>query len=697
VVGNLTWNVVKGWVALSVVTALAVVGAVVFLTRARTPPALLAQFAPADVSVFVEMPSLSFALASMATVTVADPAQVDLASSKRELAREIAGSLHVSGDEADAMAQAVSGAAFVGRVEGQELHSAWVVAFTSEAPVLPLLASNRLTSEGAFGQGGKAFHVTAVPALKDAPLFAAWLREVSTTTTARTLAWLPSARLLLLGDSHLLADIAAVAEVGKPSLENHAGFQLARAHQPSDGAAAIAFADTHALADIPALASDPLLASYIHDGGPVTGVARFTPAGGLVSARFSVLGATAPRLGAVAAQASKLTLVDRLPVETVAYVALATRAVVKDPMAAKSALLAVAQTAHHLTGADISATLAELERDTGITLDELVASAGDEAAFGLLAEPGVKYGTSLAHAALEGAGAFVVVGADDHAAAERTVAKLRSTVEKSRLASLATITPDGSGFVATPGDGARSQLSGLYGATLPTLRVRCVEKLVVVVVAPPALVTRMFASLDEGIDTLKDSPAHALAMRTLHAGAHGYAWVDTGRLASIVFAGNPNVAASAKARGLPIDSLVLDGPSRLTTAFGLDVHEADGTAVLDVETLNLGALALLEGLGTSPPRKPPPPLPALLASSAAERPADASVPALDDMPLCTMVVGTLEHCATTAAAPETKQSFAARAAESRATYQATPADKRAVTNASCLGVLHRLRKDPACK
>jgi len=425
----------------------------------------------------------------------------------------LASALAFPKDDAAALEGAVSSVALAAREERGVLREAWLVALTSTRALDLLLASSRFEADGALGRTGKAYRLTQASAAPSASPLEAWLRARATDDTTRV-AWFAGPRVLALGDTHLLHDVADVLEAGAPALSARPEFVRSQADAArADG---VLFGDAKALGHVEALGPRRALVEALAPGdAPVSGSARVTPAGVLVRAELPVAVA-GPGGPPHASRGAGLTLPDRLPADTALYVAADLRGGLS-PAAARDRLLSLGPPLRAATGFDLADGLAELTRTGGFAVDDLFEMLGDEVAVAVFLGPEFRYAlaTPLVRSAAEAAGLVVAIRVDSDAAAERVLASLRQAILSSNIARVATVRTDGAGFVVAPLPTAHAKVTGLSGSDLPALHVRYARGELVAVLAREPLAQRALAAFDGAGPTLRDEPAHALAVHEL--------------------------------------------------------------------------------------------------------------------------------------------------------------------------------------
>ena len=687
------------------------IAVVVFFLGEQGSVARLAQLVPEGTAVFVEVPSVSHALASLSTSKVMNASAVDPKETAESAASAITAAFRVSHDEAAALVRGSVSAAYVARPDGKELKSAWLVSLDSARATRALASvfdSNRVTADGVFGKDGKGYRLTAGPSAKNVSLFEKSLRELSTVGSGQKLVWFPGRRVLALGDAGLLHDIAGVIDASKPSLEQSDAYKAAAARR-GQGADGVLFVDEraiHGLALTGPLAYLNGLGARARDEAPLVASLRLGPAGVLVSGS-AVLAESSPAPPFDMAAPPKLSLPARLPSDTLLYVAGATKRT-GSPAEAKTWFTSKLTGTQVVPGHDVVTDLHDIEQSTGIALEDLFEMAGDEAALAVVLAKDFKFSlsTPIVAAALDGVGVVFVEKVDGDAAARRVLAKIREAVERSDLAKLGTITRDGDGFLMVPSSEAGMKMGRLLGAHLPIVRVKYARKELFVAVARPEIVDHALEAFDNGTATLKHNAAHALAMTALRPDARGYAWLDVGRLASFAYAGNPAARDDAKARGLPVDSMNLTGDARVTAALALDLRALpnEKSWSLELDSLNLWALSLVTGWqagsahGHTDPAATPSAAPAAPSGEpTTPPPGTGEMATLAEMSHCADAVDTLEHCASKADASDVRADYLKRAAEERTKLTQVPKERAALADKSCLLALDKLRRTPACQ
>ncbi len=688
--------------------ALAVIA---YLVASQNPSVNLADRVPEDVSLFVEIPSVPRFLSGLSMLKVADP-DATRRQTTDGIVGAVAAAFHLTHEDGEALGRSVVGAGYAARVRGQAKASIWLFAVSSATGVDLLLGSNRLTSDGALGKAGTAYRIAPLPAsgvsTADESALEKWLRALATKEDGTRLAWFPEARVVALGDAALVRDVGEVIDSGKGTLGTRDLWLRARAEAAaaSPGATGLFFADMRALRDLgPADIgpADPtkFLDGFDHDGGAVSGALRLGPAGLVVRAAVPLTG-DAVYHGKGVSTPTKLTFPQRLPADTAFYVAVSTH---RDLGAAEAQaqITRASEAVQGVAGVDLAGLLDVYEKHLSVTFDDLFAMTGEEAALAVVLAPDFKYSAEapLLRTGFSSAGVVFAMKVDTDVNALRVLQRVREAWVLSDVGKLTDVTADGVSFVATPIKGAASKMMGLFGAALPSLRVRYKKKEILIVLAQPALADRIFAALDDGTATLAGEPAHRAAMGALQQGARAYSWLDLGRVATLVYAANPGARLDAKSRGWPVDAMTLTGPNRVTMAADVQLRADPQTFTVDLEALNPWGPALVSGWLMSVPGARPPGLP---APPRADRPApSASAPVpyglrdpLEQMPNCQRTLRRLQTCEAAAHTSEARDDFTAQEAALRKKIEHTEAARWQFQNMACTGTFFKLKTDPNC-
>ncbi len=397
------------------------------------------------------------------------------------------------------------------------------------------------------------------------------------------LVWYERSKLLFVGSPGFAEGVARVLTLDMPSIERSPGFRNAQ-RDFSGRPDAIGYFDTAKLSH--ADANDPrlnTLLGYLKGAEPVTASCHLA-ATGLVT-HFTLRDTTS----AVVQRASlapplALDVVGRLPSETFAYVAVATKTQLSGAELQQLMLAQVAG-ADPQTAAQVSAGMAQIEARLHVRFDQLLGSIGDQAALGVLAAPN----HDLALAPLPqmlGDLAVVYLQALKDDAPWGAHAQQRET-EVSPLANQFEIQADAAGYTLTP----KADALGVSGVEA---ELRFANGFLLLAAGNTALVERSRRALKSGENTLASEPAQRAARAALPNQAQLLVWADAGR---ILESAQKNPLLAARAGQLGLGALRIAGPDRVTVALALSTELQNGSTTYRVDTLNLPIFSGIFGFG----------------------------------------------------------------------------------------------------
>jgi len=697
----------KGSPVVAIVIALVLLlvvggGGALLYAKLGKPGAHLASSVPKDATIYAEMPSLKRSLLSLAGVKIFDSTKVDEKKTADDVTTAIVNSFGLSKSDAESLALSLDSVAVVARDVHKASAGAVLFSASSPAPVETLLKAKRFTADGTYGKEGKSYKLVAAP---DGPATATpvekSLRQMSTGSSK--LVWFPSKKLLVAGDDAMIKSIAAVLEAGADSLEKRDAYIKAK-KQFDSGADLVLFVDEELIKGSKNDAdTQKLIAAYFKDGGPIDGAVKLSPAGVLMNGHMTLSGTALPADKTVSGSV-KLTFPGKLPAETVAYFAGSTKTGMKGADA-KAQLVKSLQGTDPTKAATLTQEMDAFEKSAGFTIADLFDMIGDEAAFALLVDKDFKYVKSapLSPATFKGLGAAFVMQVDDEAVAKKILGKLKEKISDPSLAKMVSVKPDGDGFIAAP----TADAAGMVGDGLPSLHVKYAKKVLAIVVAPDALMTRTFSAIEDGKGALKDDGAHESAMKALRSDAHGYMWIDLGRIVSLAYAADPQDKEDAKAFGVPVDAIKLTGPDRITAAMDFDYRVKDGEWTADIETLNLAGFSLMAGVdspalsgagggGATPGTTPTDPTaPATGDPTAPGTTPAASALTSTGVQTCDDYLARLSSCGKNI--PQAHDAYVKAAQSSHDAWMKIPAARRKSLGKQCTALMASLDKNPTCK
>lgn len=525
-----------------------------YLFKASGPR--IAALLPQTTEAYLEVPNVRAAALAFgkARYLKQDPSKDDAWA--KDQAAVVARSFSIDPSTAVALALAQrSFGAGVGGFQGQP-KGAFLLQFDATSPVEKLLASPRFKQEGALGSKGKRYSLSPKPA--SAPTGEGWTRALegildkAQTDTQLNLGWWESAGVLALGSPEFLATIAQVQDGAQPPLAEVDRFKRAMKQNP-DGAVLLGWVDGLAVKN--QLAKQAELQLGLTDEGAVFSMSGHE-AGVLTRVAGTLTGAD------IAAtplffQPGPIAYPETLPAETVAYLAMSTKTSLDGPGLERE-LMAFLKRKAPSAEADLRAGTEQFQKMTGVSFAEALGCIGDEVVVAGLAPSDMKV-QGFDPNQLTSAGAVLALRLKNPAVAEKIVAQLRDQVLAKEMGNQ--LTPKGKGMVVQTPLGA--------GVVVETT---FVDGQLVVAGGAKAMVDKALAALSGSGTRLGADEGHSGVRETLPKEASQFLWVDTGRLADRVLAGNPALGAVSKQAGVSVDQIQLTGPNRITTSAAITLR-----------------------------------------------------------------------------------------------------------------------------
>jgi hypothetical protein len=550
----------------------------------RKPAPHLAQWAPKNASLYVELPSFQHSVLSAAAMKPLDHSRMDDRQMKQDLVLAFSNAFGVSQADARAVVTSLSASAFVARDTNHNIGNAAVLVTFTNGSVEKILQSSRFGKAGPFLSGGTRYTLERRPPALIAPnatLAEHMLSDMATTGygVPLDLVWFPRQRMLAFGDDTLVTDVATCVGGKCDSLEKSPVYQTAK-KSFEKGSDVAFFFDPHDLDDVRDPEGKKLLDGWLHGRQPITGALKLVKAGVMLDAHATLDGPDVPSADLLP-PAPKLELPHRLPADTVAYFAFSTKTKLKGP--AIRALMTKSLSASDAKKLDDGLT--QTAATLGFSFDDVVDMVGDETAIGILLDPAFKLDTTNGmNDEIANVGLVWAIAVKDPNKARDILGKLRAQLETKDMAEKVKVTTVG------PGEWRAEVAQPSATLPLPTLTVKFDGRQVVAVVASPTMTTRALTALDTGKGSLHDDPAHEMAFDAMPKDANFYVWTDTGRITNVMMDAESHVARHKARALLPLDAVRLTGPDRVTSAIALRAkHEGAGWSI-DLDSLNMPAL-----------------------------------------------------------------------------------------------------------
>ena len=551
----------------------------------------ISQVVPRDCELLIDVPSVRKGVLDLHDVQFLDTSLRD----DKQVLEQAADSLVKSFDLSQSDALSLLNAAETAGISARKLESkpevVVALGMRSAGPVDALLKSSRFTAAGSIGKAGQRYTLARKQlAAGTQDVVVKGLSEAQIRATdSEQLVWFASQKVLALGDSALVNDVAQVVESGAASIEQNPAYQAAQ-KDFDKGARLTAFVDPGALSNVTDPKVRQLVDGYFTPSGPLTSSFRVNSAGFINSITGHITGTKLPHDDAYSAPQA-LNLSDKLPAETFAYAAFSTSTKLTGAEIEKL-LLDQLSTVDARTHNQAEQGIREFEQLLGVSTAKLIDGIGGQGVLGIAASPGTTFEQlSSEQIAASHVNVTYVQELKDASEYKKLTAALKARILPGAREVL--VTPEGDGFALTP-----------RGTPLPvSLRVKFLDKYLFITAGSNALCDRAEAAFSKGTSTLKDDAAHKSALGALPDTSHVRLWIDTGRLLDTL-SKNPLVKARMAESGISLDKITLAGSSRVTSALSLrsevklDVwtFRADALNLQAFAPLGAGAAALAGGL-----------------------------------------------------------------------------------------------------
>jgi len=423
--------------------------------------------------------------------------------------------------------------------------------------------------------------------------------------------WFGDEQILAVGNTEFIEDVGKVISGDKESLTDSERWGMA--DFPSGGAAVL-YLDSDIMGESKSDDQKKFARDYMSDAAPFTAGASFESAGLVTTMRAQLKGAKLDEEDEVGS-VSSLDVVEKLPQETVAYVAFSTKRELKGKALRK-------HIKKKLDGVDdgmgdkFDKASDQVKDQLDFSIIDIFDSVGDHLAFALVVDPKLKLEMEKLkpEELMTSAGAFAyVIHVGKEESAKKIVKSVRQKLfdgDEGKLKGMYAVKKKKNGFNASP-----------EKDELPHVRIRFEGDYMAFAVGAEKYVKRVMSSLKDGKDTLGDHAAHKSAMSALDVKPHLLMWFDAGTVGKIGIDALGDKADDIfdevkKETGISRKALRLKGDKRMTAAFAATADGDGKTIDLEVKTLNiqafsmLGAVSYLQKAMAPPPPPPPPPPPA---------------------------------------------------------------------------------------
>jgi hypothetical protein len=589
-------------IVLALVGAALVIGAGVFvyLQFFSGPSSKLSTKVPKDVEIYFEIPSLQHLAEGFAGMGIIDEKELDGKKLVKDVRDGMKDAFDIKKEEADELLASMDSVAFAARDVTKKGSAAVILGFSDAEPVEKLLKSTRFNKEGELA-GGTQYSVERVEleneedfkAIKDwspARKFFALGFAVSKDSKKEAAVWYPDAKLFVIGDTDLIEDIGGVVTKDKENLASNERWKQA---EFASGSSAIFFVDSGVLKELEDEGKEgkEIVKGYFDDVAPFAGSIKMGEAG-IVASLTGELKGTKVSEDDAPPSAVSLDLYEKLPKETILYLALSSKSDLDGKEQVKR-ILKQMKSIDEGSAEEIEKGIDEMDKNLGIGLAEIFDAIGDQMIFALAVDRGITIDEKKKpdEYIAEGAAAYLLhVGDKDKA--KKVVKTLREKLfEEGPLKDGYDVDKKGEGFDATPKE---------EGKGAPEIRVRLTEEHLLVVAG--GMSKRFTEVLDSGKESLGDDDAHGKAIDALGGKPHAVLWADTGFAGRVILdfveanADHSKELEEAETElGVSTKALRLKGKSRMTSAVSIGIESDGAVWRYRVDTLNLPALAALGG------------------------------------------------------------------------------------------------------
>ncbi len=538
---------------------------------------VLAKYAPKDTQVYVEVPSMAKALLQLANTDIIDSKELEPEAKVDDMVEGLSNAFDISKDEAKEIVKGVSGVAVIARDVKKKGDVAVIVSFS--ASIEKLLKSKRFTKGDAM-HGGTTYEVERKDIDFDKMKKMTPYEKAFTTMQMKgdhsALVWVETKKLLVFGEKDVVEDTTRVINGDKDALTTNETFKKAKFES---GSAMIAYVDPEIVDD------KDVQKNYLDGVGPFVGSMRFTSAGMVTTLAGQLKGKKMPDDKTIE-DGAKLTLFEKLPEDTIAYMAFSTKSKLTGKEAQDQVIKSLKDTDKD-KGKEFEKQLDQIEKDYGISLATMFDAVGDQAIFAVTVSPKMKLAKDnppKPEDLLENLGAVFAVQVKKKEAADKLVKSLREDVVEKLGKDFVDVTKKEGGFTATPKD-----------EKYPAVKVVFAGDYLLFVVGKKERAKEIVDAFNGDGKTLKDDKGHKKAMSALNTRPQFLMWVDTGRFMKEVLA-DKDLKDMLKEQKIPYKALKVDGDDRMTSALAMEVKASDGVWTYKIEGLNIAGASALGGL-----------------------------------------------------------------------------------------------------
>jgi hypothetical protein len=591
----------------------------------------LAKYAPKDTETYIEVPSTTKALINAIGMDVFNEKELDADKSKGDIIDAFASSFDLKKDEAEDILTGVESAAVATRrIErkdddfGPSKEGVTLIKMSKASVVEPLLGSKRFEKSGSLA-GGTQYTITRREVDSDKreklSVFESAFNDFGDPKqkkskgdddeddgdskkkkkdkNAKVLVWFEDEALFVAGEESVVEDVGKIIKDGKESLKDNEAFKKAKWES---GSSVLFFMN-------PEYADKSDKKDLFSDVGPMLGSVKFHDGGLVMNGHVELKGKKVPKSDDLMAEETSYKLYERLPADTIAYLAFSAK-FKGDGKTVQKALIKAAESDSDSSGKALEESLDELDKNVGFKLDTLIDAVGDEGVLAIASDNKVDVSTLMkssgrqgkldaAKEAAEHMGFIAIFDVEDKDKAEKLVKGLKDTIEEKGKEAVEIKKKDG-GFTVEAGEQLQDFFSGQLSVTVED------EKHILVVIGSKKRVESAKEAFKGEGDTLKSDKAHKNALSAVGDKGQAFLFVDAGRIGKKLLEDADDMKKELKKKGFSLDAIVLEGDNRMVIAANARLKFKDDLLTIDVSTLNAPLLGVAGFVGLLNAVKPEP-------------------------------------------------------------------------------------------
>jgi hypothetical protein len=592
-----------GGLIIGIVLALVAIGgaAAAYFLFFAGPKSELSKKVPKDTEIFFEVPDIKNALGAFAGMSIVEAKELDGKKWEGEFKKGLKDAFEIKEDAAEDLLGSIKGIAIGSRGVTRKQQQVTLISFSSADGMEKLLKSERFSKEDDVGSGAlyavEPLKVDDPEEMKDWSAPKKMFARMSYDKKAKynAFVWFQDAKLLAIGDREYIEDVSAVLG-GSDSLASHENWGKAKFES---GAQAIVYVSGDLVNNVDDDDIKRFTKGYFSEVAPFAGSLKLTDAGSLITMHGEMKGNKIGEEDQFASPVS-LDIYEKLPAETIGYIAMSTKKKA-DGKELKKWFVKKVKSIDENLGDELDKNMDKMDEELGFKITDALDAVGDQMVLAAAVDRTLEYDKETKpeeYLDKVGVGYLVLVGNEDQA--KKVVKKIKEKYfdEEGPLAKMYDVDDKGGGFVATPKE-----------ENSPVPEVRVIVEKEYVLVAAYGLAGRFEEAAKGKGKTLKDDDAHKRAIKSFSGSPRVLAWFDTGWVGekALAFVNDDDKMKEEldefeDETGISHKALVVKGANRITSAFAISIDTASDKWDLTVQGLNSEALSMAGALGVLIPR-----------------------------------------------------------------------------------------------